>query len=246
VRGAQHPVFLQEELEGAAVLRQTSAPAKQSTRAGDFVFSLPPPPFLGLLRQLQGVLRATGSSWDPEKVNDIHKRGGTFLGTSRGGHDTVESRQRHPGPRVQPGRASPPLPGFLYSAVQHVLYCSAVPGSPSRLPCPCWCPSSQCTRKEKGIQYCTVLCCVGCAGVHHRSTSQYSTVSLCRLCRCTSSGEDGHVLYGVALCGFAGVQSSRATARSGARRRSPEMPRAGPGGVRGGHPEDDRQRHPNN
>ena len=25
---------------------------------------------------------------DPKVVNDIHKRGGTILGTSRGGHDT--------------------------------------------------------------------------------------------------------------------------------------------------------------
>ena len=27
---------------------------------------------------------------DPKNVNDIHKRGGTVLGTSRGGHDTTK------------------------------------------------------------------------------------------------------------------------------------------------------------
>ena len=27
---------------------------------------------------------------DPKAVNDIHKRGGTVLGTSRGGHDTMK------------------------------------------------------------------------------------------------------------------------------------------------------------
>lgn len=26
----------------------------------------------------------------PKSVNDIHKRGGTVIGTSRGGHDTVK------------------------------------------------------------------------------------------------------------------------------------------------------------
>lgn len=27
---------------------------------------------------------------DPKNVNDIHQRGGTVLGTSRGGHDTAK------------------------------------------------------------------------------------------------------------------------------------------------------------
>ncbi|KAF2316170.1 hypothetical protein GH714_041511 [Hevea brasiliensis] len=40
------------------------------------------------VRRLQGFLFQNTISMTPKFVNDIHKRGGTILGTSRGGHDT--------------------------------------------------------------------------------------------------------------------------------------------------------------
>lgn len=49
---------------------------------------------LNSLRTLQGGYRGFYAkntiTLTPKVVNDIHKRGGTILGTSRGGHDTTK------------------------------------------------------------------------------------------------------------------------------------------------------------
>ncbi|KAJ4789058.1 ATP-dependent 6-phosphofructokinase [Rhynchospora pubera] len=45
---------------------------------------------LGIKGGYKGFYSCNTIELTPKKVNDIHKRGGTILGTSRGGHDTVK------------------------------------------------------------------------------------------------------------------------------------------------------------
>jgi 6-phosphofructokinase 1 len=44
--------------------------------------------FLFLQGGYRGFYARNTQTLNPKVVNDIHKRGGTILGTSRGGHDT--------------------------------------------------------------------------------------------------------------------------------------------------------------
>jgi 6-phosphofructokinase len=45
---------------------------------------------LGIDGGYRGFYAKNTIQLDPKKVGDIHKRGGTFLGTSRGGHETTK------------------------------------------------------------------------------------------------------------------------------------------------------------
>lgn len=46
--------------------------------------------FLLMQGGFKGFYARNTLTLDPKVVNDIHKRGGTILGTSRGGHDTMK------------------------------------------------------------------------------------------------------------------------------------------------------------
>lgn len=45
---------------------------------------------LGIDGGYRGFYAKNTIQLNPKKVGDIHKRGGTFLGTSRGGHETTK------------------------------------------------------------------------------------------------------------------------------------------------------------
>jgi 6-phosphofructokinase 1 len=45
---------------------------------------------IGIVGGYRGFYARNTQTLNPKVVNDIHKRGGTILGTSRGGHDTMK------------------------------------------------------------------------------------------------------------------------------------------------------------